>query len=67
MEVMGVSVIRRLVVPRFAAAIMIGVALTGVIVFRRLPGQLPVQRRTSRTAHPAASSPTSPRSPPLTT
>lgn len=32
MEVMGVSVIRRLVVPRFAAAIMIGVALTGGVV-----------------------------------
>jgi phospholipid/cholesterol/gamma-HCH transport system permease protein len=29
MEVMGVSVIRRLVVPRFAAAIVIGIALTG--------------------------------------
>ncbi|WP_019683733.1 MlaE family ABC transporter permease [Mycobacterium avium] len=33
MEVMGVSVIRRLVVPRFAAAVMIGVALTGVVCF----------------------------------
>jgi phospholipid/cholesterol/gamma-HCH transport system permease protein len=33
MEVMGVSVIRRLVVPRLAAAIMIGVALTGVVCF----------------------------------
>ncbi|ETZ66064.1 permease family protein [Mycobacteroides abscessus] len=33
MEVMGVSVIRRLVVPRFAAAIMIGIALTGVVCF----------------------------------
>lgn len=33
MEVMGVSVIRRLVVPRFAAAIMIAVALTGVVCF----------------------------------
>ena len=33
MEVMGVSVIRRLVVPRFVAAIMIGVALTGVVCF----------------------------------
>ncbi|WP_193044419.1 MlaE family ABC transporter permease [Mycolicibacterium baixiangningiae] len=33
MEVMGVSVIRRLVVPRFAAAIMIGVALTGMVCF----------------------------------
>lgn len=33
MEVMGVSVIRRLVVPRFVAAIMIGVALTGVVSF----------------------------------
>ena len=33
MEVMGVSVIRRLVVPRFAAAIMVGIALTGVVCF----------------------------------
>lgn len=33
MEVMGVSVIRRLVVPRFAAAIVVGVALTGVVCF----------------------------------
>lgn len=33
MEVMGVSVIRRLVVPRFAAAIMISFALTGVVCF----------------------------------
>jgi len=33
MEVMGVSVIRRLVVPRFAAAIMVGVALTGITCF----------------------------------
>jgi phospholipid/cholesterol/gamma-HCH transport system permease protein len=33
MEVMGVSVIRRLVVPRFAAAIIVGVALTGVVCF----------------------------------
>jgi phospholipid/cholesterol/gamma-HCH transport system permease protein len=33
MEVMGVSVIRRLVVPRFAAAITIGVALTGITCF----------------------------------
>jgi phospholipid/cholesterol/gamma-HCH transport system permease protein len=33
MEVMGVSVIRRLVVPRFAASIMVGVALTGVTSF----------------------------------
>src|ERR1043165_6350344 len=33
MEAMGVSVIRRLVVPRFVAAIMIGVALTGVVCF----------------------------------
>ena len=33
MEVMGVSVIRRLVVPRFAAAIMIGLALTGITCF----------------------------------
>ena len=33
MEVMGVSVIRRLVVPRFAAAIMVGLALTGITCF----------------------------------
>ncbi|CPV84250.1 Conserved hypothetical protein (YrbE family?) [Mycobacteroides abscessus] len=33
MEVMGVSVVRRLVVPRFAAAIVIGIALTGVVCF----------------------------------
>src|SRR6202034_982610 len=33
MEVMGVSVIRRLVVPRMAAAVMIGVSLTGVVCF----------------------------------
>ncbi len=33
MEVMGVSAIRRLVVPRFVAAIMVGVALTGVVCF----------------------------------
>lgn len=33
MEVMGVSVIRRLVVPRFAAAIIVGFALTGVVCF----------------------------------
>ncbi len=33
MEVLGVSVVRRLVVPRFAAATMIGVALTGVVCF----------------------------------
>lgn len=33
MEVMGVSVIRRLVVPRFTAAIMVGIALTGVVCF----------------------------------
>jgi phospholipid/cholesterol/gamma-HCH transport system permease protein len=30
MEVMGVSVIRRLVVPRFAAVIIVGIALTGL-------------------------------------
>jgi phospholipid/cholesterol/gamma-HCH transport system permease protein len=30
MEVMGVSVIRRLVVPRFAAVIVVGIALTGL-------------------------------------
>jgi phospholipid/cholesterol/gamma-HCH transport system permease protein len=33
MEVMGISVIRRLVVPRFAAAIVIGIALTGWACF----------------------------------
>lgn len=33
MEIMGVSVVRRLVVPRFAAAIMISVSLTGVVCF----------------------------------
>jgi phospholipid/cholesterol/gamma-HCH transport system permease protein len=33
MEVMGVSVIRNLVVPRFAAAMIIGVALCGVVCF----------------------------------
>jgi len=33
MEVMGVSVIRRLVVPRFAAAIMVSFGLTGVVCF----------------------------------
>jgi phospholipid/cholesterol/gamma-HCH transport system permease protein len=33
MEVMGVSVIRRLVVPRFAACILVGFALTGVVCF----------------------------------
>jgi len=33
MEVMGVSVINRLVVPRFAAAIMVAVALTGITFF----------------------------------
>jgi phospholipid/cholesterol/gamma-HCH transport system permease protein len=33
MEVMGVSVISRLVVPRFAAAIMVAVALTGITFF----------------------------------
>lgn len=33
MEVMGVSVIRRLVVPRFGAAIMVGIALTGITCF----------------------------------
>ncbi|MEN4479482.1 ABC transporter permease [Mycolicibacterium cosmeticum] len=33
MEVMGVSVIHRLVVPRFAAAITVGVALTGITCF----------------------------------
>ena len=33
MEIMGVSVIRRLVVPRFIAAVLIGVLLTGVVCF----------------------------------
>lgn len=33
LEVMGISVVRRLVVPRFAAAIMIGLALTGLVCF----------------------------------
>ena len=33
MEVMGISVIRRLVVPRFAAAILTSFALTGVVCF----------------------------------
>ncbi|MFC8530037.1 MULTISPECIES: ABC transporter permease [Nocardia] len=33
MEVMGVSVIRRLVVPRVAAAVLVGVSLTGVVCF----------------------------------
>jgi phospholipid/cholesterol/gamma-HCH transport system permease protein len=33
MEVMGISVIRNLVVPRFAAAIIVGVALCGVVCF----------------------------------
>ncbi|MGW6425568.1 MlaE family ABC transporter permease [Nocardia sp. NPDC055053] len=33
MEIMGVSVIRRMVVPRFAAAVLIGVSLTGVVCF----------------------------------
>jgi len=33
MEVMGVSVVRRLVVPRLAAAVLIGVSLTGVVCF----------------------------------
>ncbi|BBY55669.1 ABC transporter permease [Mycobacterium koreense] len=33
MAVMGVSVVRRLVVPRFAASIMVGVALTGITCF----------------------------------
>ena len=43
MEVMGVSVVRRLVVPRFAAAIMAGFALTGLVCFTA-SGQLSVQR-----------------------
>lgn len=33
LEVMGVSVIRRLVVPRLAAAIVVGLALTGLVCF----------------------------------
>lgn len=33
MEVMGVSVIRKLVVPRLAAAVLVGVALTGLVCF----------------------------------
>ena len=33
MEVMGVSAIRRLVVPRFAACILVGIALTGLTCF----------------------------------
>nr|WP_239476752.1 ABC transporter permease [Nocardia arizonensis] len=33
MEVMGVSVIRRLVVPRLAAAVIVGVSLTGLVCF----------------------------------
>ncbi len=33
MEVMGLSVIRRLVVPRLAAAVLVGVSLTGVVCF----------------------------------
>src|ERR1700728_1422875 len=55
MEVMGVSVIRRLVVPRMAAAVMIGVAvaLTGVVCF---VGFSPATcaTYTSKTAHRAA-------------
>ncbi|WP_068155632.1 ABC transporter permease [Rhodococcus phenolicus] len=33
LEVMGISVVRRLVVPRLAAAIVVGVALTGLVCF----------------------------------
>lgn len=33
MEVMGVSVIQRLVVPRFAAVVLVGIALTGLTCF----------------------------------
>lgn len=33
LEVMGISVIQRLVVPRFVASILIGVALTGLVCF----------------------------------
>lgn len=33
LEVMGISVVRRLVVPRFAAAILVGLALTGLVCF----------------------------------
>ena len=33
LEVMGISVVQRLVVPRFVASILIGVALTGLVCF----------------------------------
>jgi len=33
LEVMGISIVQRLVVPRFVAAILIGVALTGLVTF----------------------------------
>ncbi|MFM8598583.1 MAG: MlaE family ABC transporter permease [Mycobacterium sp.] len=33
LEVMGISIVQRLVVPRFLAAIVIGVALTGLVCF----------------------------------
>ena len=47
MEVMGVSVIRRLVVPRFAALILVGVALTGLAT-RSPCGAEPSPNRQSR-------------------
>ena len=33
LSIMGVSVLRRMVVPRFAASILVGIALTGVVMF----------------------------------
>ena len=61
MQVMGVSVIRRLVVPRFAAAIMIAVALTGVVCFVGFFASY-LFNGTSKTAPRAASCQRSPRS-----
>lgn len=66
MEVMGVSVIRRLVVPRFAAAIMIGVALTGITCFVGF-WRATCSTSTSSAARPAASSRRSRRSRPPAT
>ena len=43
LEVMGISVIRRLVVPRLVAAITVGVALTGLVCFVGFFSRLPVQ------------------------
>ena len=63
MEVMGVSVIRRLVVPRFAAAIMIGVAAHRCGVLRRGSWRVTCSTCISRTARLAASWRPSPRSP----